>query len=147
MKLQFILNRYSEFHAVGDLQASAWVGFPFVSVYNCWFCSKFYYFYFVASILPLYFKIYPGLHYRARHLLIWDQKTPPPILYIKASTVDDEYCLTQLFHQVISSADKKWSRIYYSRWTLATIQRCFWKLAMCRLVFRVRHLRLTSETL
>ena len=24
------------------------------------------------------------------------------ILYIKASTVDDEYCLTQLFHQVIS---------------------------------------------
>ena len=50
-----------------------WVGFPFVSVYNCWFCSKFYYFYFVAGILPLYFKIYPGLHYRARHLLIRDQ--------------------------------------------------------------------------
>ena len=34
------------------------------------------------------------------------KKTPPLILYIKASTVDDEYCLMQ-FHQVISSADKK----------------------------------------
>ena len=28
-------------------------------------------------------------------------------------TVDDEYCLTQLFHQVISSADKKQSGIFY----------------------------------
>ena len=31
------------------------------------------------------------------------KKTPPPILYIKASTVDDEYCLKQLFHKVIST--------------------------------------------
>ena len=105
-----LLNRYSD----RCLRSSGkWVGFPFVSVYNCWFCSKFYYFYFVASILPLYFKIYPGLHYRARHLLIRDQKTPPPILYIKASTVDDEYCPTQLFHQVISSTDEKQSGIFY----------------------------------
>ena len=51
--------------------------------------------------------LYPGLYYRARHLLTRDQKTPPLILYIKASTVDDEYCLTQLFHQVISLTDKK----------------------------------------
>ena len=26
------------------------------------------------------------------------KKTPPPILCIKTSAVDDEYCLTQLFH-------------------------------------------------
>ena len=51
--------------------------------------------------------LHPGLHYTARHMLIRDQKTATPILYIKAFTVDDEYCLTQLFHQVISSADKK----------------------------------------
>ena len=53
----------------------------------------------------------PGLHYTARHLLIRDQKTPTPILYIKSSTVDDKYYPTQLFHQVISSADKKQSGI------------------------------------
>ena len=34
------------------------------------------------------------------------------LLCIKAFTVDDEYCLTQLFHQVISSADKKQSGIF-----------------------------------
>ena len=43
---------------------------------------------------------------KQRIQLIRDQKAPPLILYIKASTVDDEYCLMQ-FHQVISSADKK----------------------------------------
>ena len=41
------------------------------------------------------------------------KKTPPLILYIKASTVDDEYCLTQLFHQVISLTEKKQSEIFY----------------------------------
>ena len=37
----------------------------------------------------------------------------PQILYIKVSTLDHEYCPTHLFHEGISSADKKQNGIFY----------------------------------
>ena len=78
------------------------------SIENCWYAKllinkevknacKF----IIVSVI-LY---HGGQHFWPQHLLIRDKKTPPPILYIKASTVVKSIivrsCFTKLFHRLI----------------------------------------------